>query len=287
MGLRKFFRKALKVVAIIAVVVGIGMLLSPTFANMVSNFMSQIANSVASMFGTAEAGAGAATVDAAAAAGTAAGETAAAVSLPVAEPGAAMVTELAPLQQAASATAGLPAAGAEAATSGAASGATTPLANTPAPGAAGGSAVPPTTPAPNPATALGPNPATVPTPNPATNVGAGGAGGGGGGASTGILGKALGWVKDNQLVSAVGLKALAGAMQEDPEAAKMRAHMEYEDWARNRLNQSIMGSTLPFDASGPQGRLRRIGGQYVYPLSPRGIIAQSMYGNPYWYPQGG
>jgi hypothetical protein len=54
--------------------------------------------------------------------------------------------------------------------------------------------------------------------------------------------------------------------------------MEYDDWARRRLNESIMGTQSPFNASGPQQRLRYVNGAYVYPDAAQGIIGQYLAG---------
>jgi hypothetical protein len=97
----------------------------------------------------------------------------------------------------------------------------------------------------------------------------------------GLLSKAWDWAKDvgdwaknNQLLASVGLKTVAEMLQEDPNRAKLRAQMEYDDWARRRLNESINGTPSPFNASGPQQRLQYVGGGYVFPNTPQGIISQ-------------
>jgi hypothetical protein len=306
MGLGKFLKKVLKVAAIVAAVVSVVSFVAPAFGEMVtgalSNIGSAISNTVSQIFAGGEAAASVATESAAGAAastGTAAGAGASAAD----------IAAMADVGMNTAATEGLTQAASQAALHAAEVSANSALpasevsahsaadviskSGFPGPDAFGEGLVPQSTQLVAPQTSMvGPD--MAPISNPGTLV-EGPAGGlmpdsqsmygkflsdvqnqNGGLLSKALEGaKAVGdWAKNNQLLAAVGLKTVAGMLQESPYQAQARAQMEYEDWARKRLNDSINGTTSPFNASGPQQRLRYVGGGYVFPNTPQGIISQ-------------
>jgi hypothetical protein len=307
MGLGKFLKKVLKVAAIVAAVVSVVSFVAPAFGQMVTGALSSIggsvANTVSQIFAGGEAAASAAT-EAAAGAAASTGTAAAAG----AGASAADIAAMADVGMNTAATEGLTQAASQAALPAAEVSANSALpasevsahsaadvvakSGFPGPDAFGEGLVPQSTQLVAPQTNLvGPNTELVSNPknyaewygsentpdwpskfSPQKPEG-------------GLLSKvwdgakAVGdWAKNNQLLASVGLKTVAGMLQEDPYKARVMAQMEYDDWARRRLNESIMGTQSPFNASGPQQRLRYVNGAYVFPDAAQGIIGQYLAG---------
>lgn len=88
----------------------------------------------------------------------------------------------------------------------------------------------------------------------------------------GMLSSVGAWVKDNPLVASTVLKGVgdfAGSLAGEDEAANAnRAKMEYEEWQRQRLSESIMGglsnSNLQYRDPRTMTPLRRADGTPVY-----------------------
>jgi len=300
MGLGKFLKKVFKVVAIVAAVVAV---VAPGFGQMVmgalSNIGSAVADTASKLFAGGEAAASAAATETAA---TGAATEAATASAGTGAAG----TGVAASDVAAMADVGMNAATTQGATQ-IASQAAIPAAESsaqsaanvaaqsgfPGPDAFGEGLVSPSTPPVAPQTKL-----VAPEAPLVTNTGAfveGPAGGlvpdsspmygklSEGAQKGGLLSKAWegvkavgDWAQRNPLLASVGLKTVAGMLQEEPYRAQTRAQMEYDEWARRRLNDSIMGAPSPFNASGPQQRLRYVGGAYVFPNTPQGIISRNL-----------
>jgi hypothetical protein len=307
MGLGSFLKKVVKVVAIVAAVVSVVGLVAPAFAEMVTGAISSIGSSIASTVSNIFAGGEAA---ASAAAGAASTEAAAGVAASNAAAGsagtaAAAGTEAAAADIAAMADVGMNTATTHGVTQ-AASQASIPAAESsaqaaanvaaqsgfPGPDAFGDGLVSPSTQLVAPQTQMV-APDTQLVSNPVNRV----EWYGGGDMSYppsdfvpkkpegGLLSKAWegakavgDWAQKNQLLASVGLKTVAGMLQESPYQAQVRAQMEYDDWARRRLNESINGTPSPFNASGPQQRLQYVGGGYVFPNTPQGIISRNLAG---------
>jgi hypothetical protein len=299
MGLGKFLKKVVKVVAIVAAVVAVVSFVAPGFGQMVmsalSNIGSAVAETASQLFAGGEAAASAATAQTAAteAATVAAGTGAAGTGVASSE-----IAAMADVGMNAGTTQGITQAASQAAIPAAEASAQS-AANVaaqsgfPGPDAFGEGLVSPSTPLVAPQTPMV-APETQLVSNPGTLV-EGPAGGlmpdspsmynkfvadsqNGGLLSKAWEGvKAVGdWAQKNQQLASVGLRTVAGMLQEDPYRAKARAQMEYDEWARRRLNDSIMGAPSPFNASGPQQRLRYVGGAYVFPNTPQGIISRNL-----------
>jgi hypothetical protein len=300
MGLGKFLKKVVKVVAIVAAVVAVVSFVAPGFGQMVMNALSSIGSAIAEtasqLFAGGEAAASATTTQTAAteAATVAAGTGAAGTGVASSE-----IAAMADVGMNAGTTQGITQAASQAAIPAAEASAQS-AANVaaqsgfPGPDAFGEGLVSPSTPLVAPQTPMvAPNMEPISTPT--GNFAEGPAGGlvpdstpmngkfvsntqNGGLLSKAWEGvKAVGdWAQKNQQLASVGLRTVAGMLQEDPYRAQARAQMEYDEWARRRLNDSIMGAPSPFNASGPQQRLRYVGGAYVFPNTPQGIISRNL-----------
>lgn len=104
----------------------------------------------------------------------------------------------------------------------------------------------------------------------------------------GMLQAAGAWVKDNPLVASTLLKGVgdfAGSLAGDPAQDEMRAKMEFEDWQRQRLSDSVIGglqgSTLQYNKNAAPKVLRRMDGSLVYTNTggvPGGALQRVMPG---------
>ena len=111
-------------------------------------------------------------------------------------------------------------------------------------------------------------------------------------AAEGMLGQAAAWVKDNPLVASTLMKGVGGFASslaepspEDKAQAENKAKMEFEDWQRQRMSDSITGMQMPqYTGAGPRV-LRRLDGSLVYTGAggvPNGALSRVMpnYGQP-------
>lgn len=104
----------------------------------------------------------------------------------------------------------------------------------------------------------------------------------------GMLSQAGAWVKDNPLVASTLLKGagdFAGSLAGNEAEDKMRAQMEFEDWQRQRLSDSVIGglqgSNLQYNAKAAPRVLRRTDGTPVYTNTggtPGGALQRVMPG---------
>jgi len=101
-------------------------------------------------------------------------------------------------------------------------------------------------------------------------------------AAQGALGQVSAWVKDNPLVASTLLKGAGAALDtSNPAEDKMRAEMEYEQWKADRLNSAISGAPDPYKRDVKQQVLRRADGTLVFTNTggvPNGALAKQMPG---------
>lgn len=301
MGFLSSLGNVLKVVAVVAAVVAIGYLVAPTFMASIGEGLaaigSSIAETVSSGFAALGDTAAAQTVAEAAAAETTAMESALGATMEAAPAATEAAAAAAPAASEAATTAvtGSTPAAQAAATE------TIPAAAAPSVP----DVIPPQAPATGAAdmTSVGNagvnNPSAYVAPDSATQVasqqaqvgfGSGGGGGagafgvsgadnasslafggdatGGGGMLSNAWNATRGFVKENPLVTAMGMKMVGSALEGDP----LQKKMEFEQWLRNQNSQSVTGSYRPGYA-GPQQPLTRTNGTPVF--NRPGLLGQT------------